>query len=144
MIVKINDDFTEHGLTLEEAYILERVKYYDDEEIPCIESNLTIAKIMGKSESTVKRTIESLIKKGYLTKETVRRTRILTTSKGQNEPNRVQNDLNRVQNEPSNGHIELNEESKHSSINNLSKEEQLKKIQEALDRMPKANREDFY
>ena len=90
MIVQIKDGFREQGLTLEETYILNRVKFYDDEDIPYIESNLTLAKIMGKSESTVRRAINNLILKGFLNKRTVGRTRVLSTS--HIERNSVHND----------------------------------------------------
>lgn len=92
MITKINDELMKQGLTLEEAYILGRVKYYCDEEIPYIESNLTIAKAMGKSESTVKRSINNLVLNGYLNKETVGRTRTLSISGIGFEPSNVHNE----------------------------------------------------
>ena len=85
MILKIDGNFAEHGLTLEEAFILARVQYYEEDKTPCIESNLTIAKAMGKSESTARRAIESLIEKGYLRREIVRKTRILSINGVHNE-----------------------------------------------------------
>lgn len=78
MIIKINDEFIEKGLTLEEAYILARVQHYEESKTQCIESNLTLAKAMGKSESTARRAIENLIEKGYLNRSIVKNTRILS------------------------------------------------------------------
>ncbi len=67
---------------------------------PYYESNKTISKIMGKSESTVKRYIDGLVKKGYLHRKTSNRKRLLSINasnyKGQNEPYK----LYEVQNEP--------------------------------------------
>lgn len=85
MIIKIDGNFAEHGLTLEEAFVLARVQYYEENKAPCIESNLTIAKAMGKSESTARRAIESLIEKGYLKREIVKKARILYINDVNNE-----------------------------------------------------------
>ena len=85
MIIKINDNFTEQGLTLEEAYILARVRYYEDEELQYYESNETIAKTIGKSISTARRTVDSLVSKGYLTKKVLGRRRILSINGVHNE-----------------------------------------------------------
>lgn len=113
MILKIDGNFAEHGLTLEEAFIIARVQYYEEDKTPCIESNLTIAKAMGKSESTARRAIESLIEKGYLKREIVKKARILSIKCVHNEQ-----------------HAELEEEV--SSINGLSLEEKVQRMQEAL------------
>ena len=113
MIIKIDGNFAEHGLTLEEAFVLARVQYYKENKAPCIESNLTIAKAMGKSESTARRSIESLIEKGYLKREIVKKTRILYI-----------NDVNNEQ------IAELEEET--PSINELPLEEKVQRMQEAL------------
>lgn len=85
MILKIDCNFAEHGLTLEEAFVLARVQYYEEDKTPCIESNLTIAKAMAKSESTARRAIESLIEKGYLKREIVKKARILSINGVHNE-----------------------------------------------------------
>lgn len=63
MYVNIYDNFTEQGITLEQAYILGRVARFNNVGSPYYESNKTISKIMGKSESTVKRYIDGLVKK---------------------------------------------------------------------------------
>lgn len=108
MFVKIPDNFTEQGLTLEQAYILGRVARFNDVGSPYYESNKTISNVMGKSESTVKRYIDELVKKGHLYRKTRTRKRLLSIKpfnyEGQNEPYKgyeVQNEpLVEVQNEP--------------------------------------------
>lgn len=100
MYVNIYDNFTEQGITLEQAYILGRVARFNNVGSPYYESNKTISKIMGKSESTVKRYIDGLVKKGYLHRKTSNRKRLLSINasnyKVQNEPYK----LYEVQNEP--------------------------------------------
>ena len=64
---------TEQGLTLEQAYILGRVNAFNNVGSPYYESNETISKIMGKSESTVKRYIDGLVKKVIYTGKTSKR-----------------------------------------------------------------------
>lgn len=115
MYVNIYDNFTEQGITLEQAYILGRVARFNNVGSPYYESNKTISKIMGKSESTVKRYIDGLVKKGYLHRKTSNRKRLLSINasnyKVQNEPcksnknsdetlMRVKMNPNKVQNEP--------------------------------------------
>lgn len=121
--VNIYDNFTEQGITLEQAYILGRVARFNKVGSPYYESNKTISKIMGKSESTVKRYIDELVKKGYLHRKTSKRKRLLSINafnyevqnelliEGQNEPYeskdnidetpmRFKMNLNKGQNEP--------------------------------------------
>ena len=108
MFVKIPDNFTEQGLTLEHAYIYWRVARFNDGGLPYYEGNKTLAEIMGKSESTVKRYIDELVKEGHLYRKTRTRKRLLSIKpfnyEGQNEPYKgyeVQNEpLLEVQNEP--------------------------------------------
>lgn len=108
MFVKIPDNFTEQGLTLEHAYIYWRVARFNDGGLPYYESNKTLAKIMGKGETTVKRYIDELVKKGHLYRKTRTRKRLLSIKpfnyEVQNEPYKgyeVQNEpLLEVQNEP--------------------------------------------
>lgn len=111
--VIINDSFLENGLTLEEAYILGRVKSFENNGLTYYESNETIAKLIGKSKSTVKKAINNLIFKGYLNKEVRKRSRLLSTSEvvvkkphigGKSEP----------------------------SINELSAEEKARRLQELI------------
>lgn len=78
MFVKIPDNFTEQGLTLEHAYIYWRVARFNDGGLPYYESNKTLAEIMGKSEKTVKRYINELVKNGHLYRKTSTRKRILS------------------------------------------------------------------
>ena len=89
--VIIYDDFREQGLTLEQAYILRRVERFNNLGLSCYESYKTLSKIMGKSESTVRRAIDGLVKEGYLYKKTLPRKRLLSTkpfnNEVQNEPN---------------------------------------------------------
>ena len=117
MFVKIPDNFTEQGLTLEHAYIYWRVARFNDGGLPYYESNKTLAEIMGKSESTVKRYIDELVKEGHLYRKTRTRKRLLSIKpfnyevqnepykgyEGQNEP------LLEVQNEPYKGYEGQNE-----------------------------------
>lgn len=108
MFVKIPDNFTEQGLTLEQVYIKGRVERFNNVGLPYYESNKTLAEIMGKSESTVKRYIDELVKEGHLYRKTRTRKRLLSIKpfnyEGQNEPYKgyeVQNEpLLEVQNEP--------------------------------------------
>lgn len=101
MFVKIPDNFTEQGLTLEQAYILGRVSRFNHGGLLYYESNKTLSKIMGKSESTVRRAIDGLVKEGYLYKKTLPRKRLLSTkpfnSEVQNEPNKNNNGVHREQ-----------------------------------------------
>ena len=78
MFVKIPDNFTEQGLTLEHAYIVARVARFNDVGSPYYESNKTISKVMGKSETTVKRYIDELVKNGHLYRKTRPRKRLLS------------------------------------------------------------------
>lgn len=108
MFVKIPDNFTEQGLTLEHAYIYWRVARFNDGGLLYYESNKTLAKIMGKGETTVKRYIDELVKKGHLYRKTRTRKRLLSIKpfnyEYQNEPYKgyeVQNEpLLEGQNEP--------------------------------------------
>jgi DNA-binding MarR family transcriptional regulator len=75
--IMVDKDFAEKGLTLEEAYILGRVKSLSDESLIYRETNESIANAMGKSVRSVKNWINSLVKKGYLRKEYNGRCRML-------------------------------------------------------------------
>lgn len=79
IFVKITDGFREQGLTLEQAYIKGRVSRFNDGGLLYYESNKTLSKIMGKSESTVRRAIDGLVKEGYIYKKTLPRKRLLST-----------------------------------------------------------------
>lgn len=119
MFVKIPDNFTEQGLTLEHAYIYWRVARFNDGGLPYYESNKTLAEIMGKSESTVKRYIDELVKEGHLYRKTRTRKRLLSIKpfnyEVQNEPYKgyeVQNEpLVEVQNEPHESNESIGESS---------------------------------
>ena len=112
MFVKIPDNFTEQGLTLEQVYIKGRVERFNNVGLPYYESNKTLAKIMGKGETTVKRYIDELVKKGHLYRKTRTRKRLLSIKpfdyEVQNEPYKGYE----VQNEP----YESNESIGESSI----------------------------
>lgn len=101
IFVKIPDSFREQGLTLEQAYIKGRVSRFNHGGLLYYESNKTLSKIMGKSESTVRRAIDGLVKEGYLYKKTLPRKRLLSTkpfnSEAQNEPNKNNNGVHREQ-----------------------------------------------
>lgn len=101
IFVKIPDSFRKQGLTLEQAYIKGRVSRFNHGGLLYYESNKTLSKIMGKSESTVRRAIDGLVKEGYLYKKTLPRKRLLSTkpfnSEVQNEPNKNNNGVHREQ-----------------------------------------------
>ena len=125
MFVKIPDNFTEQGLTLEKAYILGRVARFNNVGLPYYESNKTLAKIMGKGETTVKRYIDDLVKEGHLYRKTRTRKRLLSIKpfnyEGQNEPYKgyeVQNEpLLEVQNEPYESNKSIGESSMRFKMN---------------------------
>lgn len=125
MFVKIPDNFTEQGLTLEHAYIYWRVARFNDGGLPYYESNKTLAEIMGKSESTVKRYIDELVKEGHLYRKTRTRKRLLSIKsfnyEVQNEPYKgyeVQNEpLVEVQNEPYESNKSIGESSMRVKMN---------------------------
>lgn len=99
--VIIYDDFREQGLTLEQAYILGRVSRFNGVGSPYYESNKTLSKVMGKSESTVRRAIDGLVKEGNLYRKPLPRKRLLSTkpfnNEVQNEPNKNNNGVHREQ-----------------------------------------------
>ena len=83
--VIIYDDFREQGLTLEQAYIKGRVERFNNVGSPYYESNKTLSKAMGISESTVKRAIDELVKEGILYRKSQPRKRLLSTKPFNNE-----------------------------------------------------------
>lgn len=99
IFVKIPDSFREQGLTLEQAYIKGRVSRFNDGGLLYYESNKTLSKIMGKSESTVRRAIDGLVKEGHLYRKSLPRKRLLSIKpfnyEGQNEPNKNNNGVHR-------------------------------------------------
>lgn len=99
--VIIYDDFREQGLTLEQAYIKGRVERFNNVGSPYYESNKTLHEVTGKSESTVRRAIDGLVKEGHLYRKSLPRKRLLSTkpfnSEGQNEPNKNNNGVHREQ-----------------------------------------------
>ena len=125
MFVKIPDNFTEQGLTLEQVYIKGRVERFNNVGLPYYESNKTLAKIMGKGETTVKRYIDELVKKGHLYRKTRTRKRLLSIKpfdyEVQNEPYKgyeVQNEpLLEVQNEPYESNKSIGESSMRFKMN---------------------------
>lgn len=125
MFVKIPDNFTEQGLTLEQVYIKGRVERFNNVGLPYYESNKTLAKIMGKGETTVKRYIDDLVKKGHLYRKTRTRKRLLSIKpfdyEVQNEPYKgyeVQNEpLLEVQNEPYESNKSIGESSMRFKMN---------------------------
>lgn len=145
--VKIQDNFTEQGLTLEQAYILGRVSRFNDGGLPYYESNKTLAKMMGKCESTVKHYIDELVKEGKLYKKSLPRKRLLSTKplEGKNCPherakithykdNRIDKRIEETQN-PKN---------RSTDLNNLTPEEKEKILKEALENINYRDDEDFY
>lgn len=174
MFVKIPDNFREQGLTLEHAYIYWRVARFNDGGLPYYESNKTLAEIMGKSESTVKRYIDELVKEGHLYRKTRTRKRLLSIKpfnyEGQNEPYESNKSIGEssirfkmnpyeYQNEPYEGfkmnyykdnridkRIEETQNTKNRStdLNNLTPEEKQEYLQELLDNKEFKHDEEFY
>ena len=129
MFAIIDDEFTKHGLSLEEAYILYRVRCFERNDEKYHESAEVLARSMGKSRQSVINYINSLIEKGFLKKEyRTKNTRYLVVNNDSVKKiySGVQK-LDSVKNEP---HAELEEET--SSINGLSIEEKVQRMQEAL------------
>lgn len=83
--VIIYDDFREQGLTLVKAYIVGRVSRFNNVGSPYYESNKTLSKAMGISESTVKRAIDELVEEGILYRKSLPRKRLLSTKPFNNE-----------------------------------------------------------
>lgn len=83
--VIIRDDFREQGLTLEQAYIKGRVERFNNVGSPYYESNKTLHNVTGKSESTVRRAIDELVKEGHLYRKSLPRKRLLSTKPFNNE-----------------------------------------------------------
>ena len=124
--ILVDKDFAEKGLTLEEAYILGRVKSLSDGNLIYRETNESIANAMGKSVRAVKNWINSLVEKGYLKREyRTKNTRYLTVN-----IDSVKNLCSAKNAYAENAHAELEEET--SSINELPLEEKVQRMQEAL------------
>ena len=125
MFVIIDDEFTKHGLTLDEAYILYRVKSFEKNGMKYHESADALAKLMGKSRRAVNGYINSLVEKGYLKREyRTKNTRYLIVN-----IDSVKNLCSAKNAYAENAHAELE---KASSINGLSLEEKVQRMQEAL------------
>lgn len=130
MIIKIDDDFIKQGLTLEEAFILARVRSFEDNGLEYNESNETLAEMLGKGKTTIKTCINKLVEKGLLQNKAEAKSRVLFTQWVKNRHQVVK--------------IEPHEENKWSDFNSLPQEEKLRQLQEALDRMKPRNEEDIY
>jgi transposase len=85
MIIKIDDDFRKHGLTLEEAFILARVRSFEDNGLEYNESNEALAEMLGKGKTTIKTCINELVEKGLLQKKVEAKSRMLFTQEVKNE-----------------------------------------------------------
>ena len=151
--ILVDNDFIEKGLTLDEAYILGRVRTNADFTNVFHETNEEIAKAMGKSVSSVKRCINNLVKKGYLRKEHNWRCRMLySTSKEDYYRNRdgKEHDNGVFSSMDMDGKVTYlktmidQRKFAEQSINGLSSEEKVHRIQEALDRKKPRNEEDIY
>ena len=135
MFVIVDDEFTKHGLTLEEAYILYRVKCFERNGEKYHESAEVLAKVMGKSRQSVINYINSLIGKGFLKKEyRTKNTRYLIVNNDsvKNLDSGVQK-LDSVENEP-------HEENKSSFLDGLTLEEKVQRLRETIE----ANRDPNY
>lgn len=163
--VKIEEGFVEKGLTLEEAYILGRVITNADYTNVFHETNEEIANAMGKSVNTVKKWINSLVKKGYLRKEYHGRCRMLYSTDvegrfenwdkkehkeglmdGMNLDERVTYLKTMIdQSKFEEQRIDdLETEHKGLKFNDLPKEEKIRMLQEELNKKESANEEDYY
>ena len=142
----IDSDFVEKGLTLEEAYILGRVRSFESNGLVYYESNKKIAKEMGKSESTVIRAINNLILKGYLNKRTGKRRRSLSLSNSI-EPCHSDSLLDSHTDILLDSHID-NKEDEPKEVNKMSREKALQyalnKIQQNKNKIYKNADEDYY
>ena len=135
MFVIVDDEFTKHGLTLEEAYILYRVKCFERNGEKYHESAEVLAKVMGKSRQSVINYINSLIGKGFLKKEyRTKNTRYLIVNNDsvKNLDSGVQK-LDSVENEQ-------HEENKSSFLDGLTLEEKVQRLRETIE----ANRDPNY
>ena len=130
MIIKIDDDFRKQGLTLEEAFILARVRSFEDNGLEYNESNEALAEMLGKGKTTIKTCINKLVEKGLLQKKAEAKSRMLFTKGIKNRHQGVK--------------IEPHEENKGSDFNSLPQEDKMRQLQEALDRMKPRNEEDIY
>lgn len=135
MFVIVDDEFTKHGLTLEEAYILYRVKCFERIGEKYHESAEVLAKSMGKSRQSVINYINSLIDKGFLKKEyRTKNTRylIVNNDSAKNLDSSVQN-LDSAEN----AH---HEENKSSYFNGMTLEEKAQYLEDLIE----SNRDQNY
>ena len=151
--IMVDNDFVEKGLTLEEAYILGRVKSLSDENLIYRETNESIANAMGKSVRAVKNWINNLVKKGYLRKEYNGRCRMLYSTdkedylRNLNRKEHIERPLDGMNLDEKVTYLKtVIDQRKFSqqSINDLSSEEKKRLIKEKLDRMKPRNEEDIY
>lgn len=154
--ISIDENFVEKGLTLEEAYVLGRVRSKADHGNIYQETNEALANAMGKSVRAVKYWINSLVKKGYLRKEYNGRCRMLyptdmkTRFKNFNEKEPIEHQMNEMNLYERVTYLKTAisqkrfEEDKLSHFNDLSLEEQKMLINEKLKRMKPRNEEDIY
>lgn len=151
--IMVDNNFIEKGLTLDEAYILGLVRTNADYNNIFHETNEEIAKEMGKSVSSVKRCINSLVKKGYLRKEYNWRCRMLYSTDKEdyfrnfNGKEHIERPLDGMNLDEKVTYLKtVIEQRKFSqqSINDLSSEEKKRLIKEKLDIMKPRNEEDIY
>lgn len=129
MFVIVDDEFTKHGLTLEEAYILYRVKSFERSGEKYHESAELLAKVMGKSRQSVINYINSLVDKGFLKKEyRTKNTRYLISN------NDTVKNLDSVKNEP-------HEEDKQKEMNRMSNEEFMAEVTNGIERLKRIRME---
>lgn len=136
MFVIVDDEFTKHGLTLEEAYILYRVKSFERNGEKYHESAELLAKVMGKSRQSVINYINSLVDKGFLKKEyRTKNTRYLIVNNDsvKNLDSDVQN-LDSVKNEP-------HEEDKQKEMNRMSDKEFMAEVTNGIERLKRIRME---
>lgn len=151
--ILVDKDFVEKGLTLEEAYILGRVITNADYTNVFHETNEEIANAMGKSVNTVKKWINSLVKKGYLRKEYHGRCRMLYST---DVEGRFENWNKKEHKERLTENMNFDEKVTYlktmidqrkfeeQRINDLPQEEKIRMLQEELSKKESANEEDYY
>lgn len=135
MFVIIDDEFTKHGLTLEEAYILYRVSCFEKNGERYHESADTLAKVMGKSRRAITNYINNLVEKGYLKREYItKNTRYLSV---------LNADYAKIANKEKNAYAENahHAEDEPKETNRMSDEELMAELTNGIERLKKIRME---
>lgn len=130
--VKIDNDFVKKGLTLEEAYILGRIKAFSDEYLIYRETNGEIAKAMGRSVKTVKNWINRLVEKGYLRKVQHGSCRVLYSTDKKELAENIEKHRKEVHEEIMNGDYKQKEQKK-SVFDGMTLDEKVAYLETMID-----------